>query len=82
MSEAEFSAQGPDPGSLRPLKRNELVRRGDFVKDERENFEPWVGPSGFRADAFIKQVFRRRDRNSAGPKSHREHSCHFLYYGN
>ena len=50
---------------LRPLKWNELVQRGDFVEDGRAGFEPWVGPSGFRADAFVKQIFRRLARPSA-----------------
>ena len=45
--------------SFRPLKWNELVKRGDFVKDAREGFEPWVGPAGFRADAFVKQIYRQ-----------------------
>ena len=46
------------PG-LRLLKWNELVRRGDFVADGRQGFEPWEGPAGFRADAFVKQIYRR-----------------------
>ena len=47
------------PDCLRPLKWNERVCRGDFVEDGRAGFEPWVGPSGFRADAFVKQIYRR-----------------------
>jgi hypothetical protein len=47
---------------LRPLKRNELVRRGDFIEDGHDGFEPWEGPSGFRADAFVKQIYRRLSR--------------------
>jgi hypothetical protein len=47
------------PKHLRPLKWNELVRRGDFVEDGRRGFEPWEGPAGFRADAFIKTIYRR-----------------------
>ena len=54
---------------LRPLKWNELVRRGDFVEDGRAGFEPWVGPSGFRADAFVKQIFRRLAHPSAPSKN-------------
>jgi len=45
--------------SLRRLKWNELVRRGDFVADGGQGFEPWAGPAGFRADAFVKQIYRR-----------------------
>lgn len=59
MNEADSSAVAIVPNCLRPLKWNELVRRGDFVKDGREGFEPWVGPSGFRADAFVKQIYRQ-----------------------
>ena len=44
--------------NLRPLKWNELVRRGDFVASAKVGFEPWVGPSGFRADAFVTQIYR------------------------
>jgi hypothetical protein len=47
---------------LRPLRWNELVRPGDFVEAGRNSFEPWVGPSGFRADAFIKKIYRRMPR--------------------
>jgi hypothetical protein len=68
MNETDPSAIAIAPENLRPLKWNELVRRGDFVKDEREGFEPWVGPSGFRADAFIKQIYRRLSRQPARPK--------------
>jgi hypothetical protein len=50
---------------LRPLKWNELVRLGDFVKNGRQGFEPWIGPSGFRADAFIKTIYRRLARQPA-----------------
>ena len=44
---------------LRPLRWNELVRLGDFVQDGRQGFELWDGPRGFRADAFVKQIYRR-----------------------
>jgi hypothetical protein len=44
---------------LRLLRRNERVQRGDFVPDGRDGFELWEGPSGFRADAFVKQIYRR-----------------------
>ena len=49
-------------GHLRRLKWNERVRRGDFVADGRQGFELWEGPSGFRADAFVKQIYRRLGR--------------------
>jgi hypothetical protein len=47
------------PKRLRRLKRNELVTRGDFVVEEQRGFEPWEGPGGFRADAFVKPIYRR-----------------------
>ena len=56
------------PDRMRALKWNELVRCGDFVEDGREGFEPWVGPSGFRADAFVKQIYRQLRRRTAGAK--------------
>lgn len=50
------------PKRLRRLKWNELVRDGDFVKDERRAFNPWAGPSGFRAGSFLKTIYRERAR--------------------
>ena len=47
------------PTRLRRLRRNELVSRGDFVADPQRGFEPWEGPGGFRADAFVKPIYRR-----------------------
>jgi len=47
------------PTRWRRLKRNELVSRGDFVADAQRGFEPWEGPSGFRADAFVRPIYRR-----------------------
>jgi hypothetical protein len=56
MKEACPSAIVIGPEGLRRLNWNELVRRGDFVEDGREGFEPWEGPSGFRADAFGREA--------------------------
>ena len=64
MNQTDPSTVGPE--CLRRLKWNELVRRGDFVEDGRGGFEPWEGPSGFRADAFLKLIYRRRDDPPAG----------------
>jgi hypothetical protein len=44
---------------LRLLKWNERVQHGDFVGDDRAGFEPLEGLSGFRADSFVKQIYRR-----------------------
>ncbi len=65
MNETNSSAAAIAPNCLRPLKWNELVRRGDFVEDGRSGFEPWVGPIGFRADAFIKTIYRKLARQPA-----------------
>ena len=65
MSAANPSAAAIAAENLRPLKWDEQVRRGDFVADGREGFEPWEGPSGFRADAFVKQIYRRLVRRPA-----------------
>ena len=52
--------------SFRLLEWNELVRRGDFVEDGHQGFEAWEGPAGFRADAFVKQIYRRLKAVPAG----------------
>lgn len=55
----ETTPPAGDPKRFRRLKWNELVRRGDFVMDGHQGFEPWEGPSGFRADAFVKTIYRK-----------------------
>ena len=60
MSNAKPSAVAIASEAFRLLKWNELVKRGDFVEDGRQWFEPWAGPSGFRADAFVKPIYRKR----------------------
>jgi len=47
------------PKRFRRLKWNELVTHGDFVSDGHQGFELWDGPTGFRADAFVKPIYRR-----------------------
>jgi hypothetical protein len=49
------------PERFRRLKRNEVVIRGDFVASEHQEFEPWEGPGGFRADTFVKPIYRRSE---------------------
>jgi len=46
---------------FRRLKWNEVVCHGDFVADERLGLEPWEGPGGFRADTFVKPIYRRKE---------------------
>lgn len=60
----EAAAPPGIPANFRLLKWNEVVRRGDFVPDEHQGFELWEGPAGFRADSFMKPVYRQ----SAVPK--------------
>jgi hypothetical protein len=64
MSDTNPSTIAIAPEGFRLLKWNELVRRGDFVEDGHQGFEPWVGPSGFRADAFVKPIYRRNNNHS------------------
>jgi hypothetical protein len=54
-----------EPQNFRRLAWDELVRQGDFVEDGHQGFEPWEGPSGFRADAFVKTIYRRQGRPPA-----------------
>ena len=68
MSETDPSALPVGLKHLRRLKWNERVQRGDFVADGREGFELWDGPSGFRADTFVRQTYRRLVRQPAEAK--------------
>ena len=54
--------------SFRPLRWNELVKRGDFIMNRDQGFELWEGPAGFRADAFIKTIYRRLTRQALTAK--------------
>ena len=47
------------PQRLRRLRWDEVVGRGDFVANERRGFDLWDGPTGFRADAYVRQIYRR-----------------------
>jgi hypothetical protein len=69
MNETDPAARPVALEHLRLLKWNERVQRGDFVPDGREGFELWEGPTGFRADAFVKQIYRRLGSRPAGAKS-------------
>ena len=66
MHETTSSAGALAPQRLRRLKWNELVRRGDFVEDGCQGFEPWVGPAGFHAGTFVKTIYRKLGRPPAG----------------
>lgn len=68
MNKAEATAKASIPDHFRRLKSHELVTLGDFVADERRGLELWEGPSGFRADAFVKAMYRRVLRHSTATK--------------
>ncbi len=53
------TTNGASPKHFRLLKQNELVSVGDFVSNNHEGFEPWVGPSGFQAGSFVKPIYRQ-----------------------
>ena len=57
------------PGRVRRLKWNELVRHGDFVQDGHRGFEPWAGPAGFRADTYVKAIYRNLSRRVVAGKN-------------
>jgi hypothetical protein len=66
VSKPETATKAGAPKRFRRLKWNELVSRGDFVVDEHRRFEPWEGPSGFRADAFVKPIYRLAESRLTG----------------
>ena len=43
---------------FRRLNCDEVVRRGDFEENEDRALKPWEGLSGFRADTFVKPMYR------------------------
>jgi len=56
------------PKRFRRLKWNELVNLGDYVRNEHRRFELWEGPGGFRADAFVRPIYRRDKSRPAATK--------------
>jgi hypothetical protein len=58
-SDAEVATSTDTAKQFRRLKADELVSHGDFVINETRRFEPWFGPNGFRADAFVKPIYRK-----------------------
>lgn len=53
---------------FRRLKANELVSRGDFTANGPRGFEPWEGPTGFRADSFVKPIYRKYAHRPTGAR--------------
>ena len=64
----EESAEADLPKHMRRLGCNELVSQGDFVANGRCGFVPWEGPGGFRADSFVKAIYRRAESLSTATK--------------
>lgn len=62
----EIPAMTAVPESFRALRQNEVVRRGDFIAAGPAGYEPWEGPNGFRADAFVKSIYRKRAGQPTG----------------
>jgi hypothetical protein len=73
LRESEGNETAVQAEGLRLLEWNELVRRGDFVADGVQNFKLWEGPSGFRADAFVKPTYRRIGAEITLPKLKARH---------
>jgi hypothetical protein len=69
---AKPTQQTGEPERFRRLKWNEVVRHGDFVADERLGLEPWEGPGGFRADTFVKTIYRRMETGRFRPTAARK----------
>jgi hypothetical protein len=73
FSDVKPEASVDVPKGYRQLKWNEVVIQGDFLVDENRGFEPWQGPGGFRADTFVKPIYRRGkvrpSRRAAGKSS-------------
>jgi len=64
--EARVTTGGTD--RFRRLQSHEVVRQGDFVVAENRKLEPWEGPAGFRANAFVKPIYRRQERGPTRTK--------------
>jgi len=71
LNKPAASAKAGVPKCFRRLKWNEVVSRGDFVADEHQRLEPWEGPGGFRANAFLKPIYRRHEISSTATKKTR-----------
>jgi hypothetical protein len=68
VNPSDPTAHAVVPKNFRRLQANELVSVGDFVADEQRGLEPWEGPNGFRADSFVKAIYRRNIGHSPATK--------------
>jgi hypothetical protein len=71
-TEADLAVEPGVPEGFRRLRWDEPVLDGDFVVDEQRGFEPWEGPGGFRADSFLKPIYRRGKIRAAKEVENRE----------
>ena len=70
VNQSEAAAPADVPQHFRRLKPGEVVGRGDFVANEQRGLEPWEGPGGFHAGAFVRPIYRRdASRPSRAKKS-------------
>ena len=58
QSERLTGLRGIPEVRFRRLKSNERVMLGDYLKDGDSSYLPWDGPGSFRADSFVKKVYR------------------------
>ena len=70
-AKAEGAAATTNGKQFRRLRADELVGQGDFIADGKRGFKPWEGPGGFRADAFVKPIYRKMTprQNGSGKTS-------------
>jgi hypothetical protein len=68
MSELIAKVKLNIPKRFRLLKPGEVVKPGDFVANDRQEFELWEGPTGFLADAFVKPIYRKEQDASIRSK--------------
>ena len=63
-AEYETAVELGVPAGFRRLRWDEPVLDGDFVMDGQRGFELWEGPGGFRADSFVKPIYRRSQKRA------------------
>jgi hypothetical protein len=69
VNRPEPAATAEFPEAFRLLNWNEVVSRGDFVRNAQRGFELWDGPAGFQADSFLEPIYRKRKNGSPTTKS-------------
>jgi len=69
--ESEVPSRNGVLDRFRRLKWNELVRQGDFVANGGRKLELWEGLNGFRADSYLKPIYRKWGCRPNGDKKTR-----------